>query len=95
MSELLQQLNGAELMVLLTLLLGILVGGIIAVTAIVTAHLRETHQAQQEAILKQEMLQRGMSAEEIVQVITTSRGGSPDSASPAPAQTAGSQGEQE
>ncbi|MCI0461727.1 MAG: hypothetical protein L0Z62_32660 [Gemmataceae bacterium] len=93
MSELLEKFNGLELLGLITLLLGFLVGGIIAVTAIVTAHLRETRQTHQETVLKQEMLQRGMSAEEIVQVITASRSGSSDAASPKPAHTAAHQGE--
>ncbi len=35
----------------------------------VTSYLRKTRQAELDAALKQEMLQRGMSAEEIVQVI--------------------------
>jgi hypothetical protein len=97
MSELLQKFNGAELLGLITLLLAFLVGGIIAVTAIVTAHLQATRQAEQEAALKQEMLQRGMSAEEIVQVVTASRDSSSDGDSSAQAQlsrTADHQGKQ-
>src|SRR5262245_15406356 len=85
MAELLQKFSGGDLVVLIALLLSFLVGGVIAVTAIVTAHLRKARLAEQEAFLKQEMLQRGMSADEIVQVVAATRGNSAEAASPAPA----------
>jgi hypothetical protein len=88
MSELLQRLNGGEIIGLFTVVVGTVVGGIIAVTAIVTAHWRKTRQTEQEAALKQEMLQRGLSAEEIVQVIRATRGGRSKADSPAPARPA-------
>jgi hypothetical protein len=87
-TELLQKLHGDEIFVFATVFTGTVVGGIIALTAIVTAHWRKSRQAEQEAFLKQEMLQRGMSAEEIVQVITATRVTGPEADSHAHARQA-------
>jgi hypothetical protein len=82
-SELLQNLTGGQLLGLVAMLLSFLVGGAVALTAIVTAHWRKARQAEREAALKHEMLQRGMSAEEIVLVISATRGSSVNADSPA------------
>ena len=87
MSELLQKLDGSELLALFTVVVGTIVGGIIAVTGIVTGHCRKARRAELEAALKQEMLQRGMSADEIVRVVTASRGSSSCGDAPAPGQS--------
>jgi len=87
MSELLQKLNGEQILGLFTIVVAVIVGGIIAVTAIVTGHCRKARQGELEAALKQEMLQRGMSAEDIVRVVTASRGCSSPGDAPAPGQS--------
>lgn len=50
-------------------IVGMIVGSLIAVTAIVSAQWRRAKEAEWEASLKSQMLSRGMSASEIEQVI--------------------------
>lgn len=77
MSELLSKLNGGELLGLCGILLGLvaIVGSItVAITKVVAAHYRRTQLDEMEATLKMEMIQRGMSAAEIKQVLEAKMG---------------------
>jgi hypothetical protein len=77
MSEILDKLNGAELLGLCGILLGLvaIAGGItVAITKVVAAHYRRTQLDEIEATLKMEMIQRGMSASEIKQVLEARAG---------------------
>lgn len=79
MTEILSKLDGGELLGLCGILLGLmgLVGGItIAITKVVAAHFRRTQLDEMEATLKMEMIQRGMSAGEIKQVLEARMGSS-------------------
>ena len=79
MSDLLGRLNGGEILGLCGILLGMigLVGGItVAITKVVAAHFRRTQLDEMEATLKMEMIQRGMSAGEIKQVLEARMGSS-------------------
>jgi hypothetical protein len=49
--------------------LPLIIGGTVAVTALITGHFRKTQRDDMEATLKMEMIQRGMSAEEIERVL--------------------------
>lgn len=68
MPELLAKFDGGELIGLLS----VLMGGLIAITAIVSVHWRKARRAEQDAALKQQMIERGMSAEQIAQVLAAS-----------------------
>ena len=59
--------------ILLAIAIPVISGAVIAVTAIVSTHWRKLRQAELEASLKHEMLDRGMSAEEIALVMQPSR----------------------
>jgi hypothetical protein len=77
MSDLLSKLNGGELLGLCGILLGLvaIVGSItVAITKVVAAHYRRTQLDEMEATLKMEMIQRGMSAAEIKQVLEAKMG---------------------
>jgi len=56
--------------------LPIICGSLIALTAIVTDHKRKSQRDDMEATLKMEMLQRGLSAEDIERVLSARFGGS-------------------
>lgn len=55
--------------------LPIICGSLIAMTAIITEHKRKSLRDDMDATLKMEMLQRGMSAEDIERVLTARTGG--------------------
>ncbi len=79
MGELLARLNGGEFLGLCGILLALvgIVGGIaVAITKVVSAHMRKTQLDEMEATLKMEMIQRGMSAGDIKQVLEARMGGS-------------------
>ena len=68
MSEFLSTLNGGQLIGLVAVILGPL----IAITAIIASQWRRVRIAEMEASLKQQMLDKGMSAAEIEQVMRSS-----------------------
>jgi hypothetical protein len=72
MDALVSKLSGDELLSLVLGTTGILTGLLIAVTAIVVTSWRRARQLEAESALKQDMLQRGMSAEDIERVIRAS-----------------------
>lgn len=72
MSEFLAKFNGGELIAMVAIVCGCLTGCIIAVTGIIAGNWHVTRQAEMEASLKQQMLNKGMSAADIAQVIGTS-----------------------
>jgi hypothetical protein len=77
MSEILSKLDNNDIIALCGILVGVIavVGGImVAITTVVVAYLRRSRLDDMEATLKLEMLQRGMSAEEIKAVLETSLG---------------------
>src|SRR4249920_50350 len=79
MAEVLGKLDGGEILGLCGILLGLmgLIGGItVAITKVVAAHFRRTQLDEMEATLKMEMIQRGMSAGEIKQVLEARMGSS-------------------
>jgi len=79
MTQILSKLDGGELLGLCGILLGMLglIGGItVAITKVVAAHYRRTQLDEMEATLKMEMIQRGMSAGEIKQVLEARMGSS-------------------
>jgi len=79
MTEILGKLDGGEILGLCGILLGLmgLVGGItVAITKVVASHYRRTQLDEMEATLKMEMIQRGMSAGEIKQVLEARMGSS-------------------
>jgi hypothetical protein len=79
MTEILGKLDGGELLGLCGIVLGLMgiVGGItVAITKVVAAHYRRTQLDEMEATLKMEMIQRGMSAVEIKQVLEARMGSS-------------------
>src|SRR5262245_51238780 len=76
MSELLSRMNGGELIALFSIAGGLLVGTIAIVTSLWASVRRAESRARQvemEAALKQDMLNRGMSAGEIERVISASQ----------------------
>lgn len=75
MSELLARFSGGELIGLVSVLGGML----IAIVAVVTMQWRRVRVAEFEAGLKQQMLDKGMSAAEIVQVMSAGSGSRSDS----------------
>lgn len=79
MAELLSRLNGGELLGLCGILLALvgIVGGIaVAITKVVVVHMRRSQLDEMEATLKMEMINRGMSAGDIKQVLESRMGGS-------------------
>jgi hypothetical protein len=72
METLVNRLPSGEIFALLVVLTGLVVGLIIAVTAIIVSNWRRVRQLDIEGTLKQDMLQRGMSAEDIERVIRAS-----------------------
>lgn len=69
MDALVSKLHNDEMFLLLSLLAMLTVGLLIAVTAIIVTNWRRVRQSDAESALKQDMLQRGMSAEDIERVI--------------------------
>jgi hypothetical protein len=67
--DLLSHLNGRDLIILVSV-----VGGLLcAITAIIAAHWQKIRRAEIAAALKQDMLNRGMSADEIRTVLEAGR----------------------
>jgi hypothetical protein len=67
--DFLSQTNSENLVALAAIVLGISAGTIIAVTAIISTQIRQYRERRLSAELAQDMLDRGMSAEEIAQVL--------------------------
>ena len=79
MGEILSRLNGGELLGLCGIMLGLIatVGGLLVGFAkIVATYYRKAQLDEMEASLKLEMIQRGMSADEITRVLEAKMGGS-------------------
>jgi hypothetical protein len=77
MNEVITKLDQETLLGLVGMMLGLvaIIGGIIvAITVVFSAHRRRTQLDEMEATLKMEMIQRGMSAEEIAQVLGAKMG---------------------
>jgi hypothetical protein len=70
MSELLSKFNAGEIIGLVA----VLIGPIVLIVAILATNWRRVRIAEVEGALKQQMLDKGMSAAEIEQVIVTSTG---------------------
>ena len=68
--------NMTEELLITFVALPIICGSLIALTAIITDHKRKSVRDDMEATLKMEMLQRGMSAEDIERVLSARSGGS-------------------
>lgn len=66
----------SQSLILTFVALPIICGSLIALTAIITDHKRKSIKDDMEATLKMEMLQRGMSAEDIERVLSARSGGS-------------------
>jgi hypothetical protein len=69
MDSFLSRLHGDEVFILAIVVVGSVVGLVIAVTALITKNWRRVRQLDIEGALKQDMLQRGLSAEDIERVI--------------------------
>jgi galactokinase/mevalonate kinase-like predicted kinase len=69
MLEILSKVSSNDLAPLLGIGSAVVVAGIVAITAIIAANVRKYRVAELDASLKQEMLSRGMSAQDIEQVI--------------------------
>lgn len=65
----------SEVILIVFVALPIVCGSLIALTAIITDHKRKSLRDDMEATLKMEMLQRGMSAEDIERVLKARSGG--------------------
>jgi hypothetical protein len=79
LNELVTKLNGGELLGLCGIIVGLLaiMGGIgVAITKVVASYYRRTQLDEIEATLKMEMVQRGMSAADIKQVLEARMGSS-------------------
>ena len=72
MDAFLARFNSGKIIGLIIPLAGMLTGILIAVPAIVAEAWQKTRQAEIEATLKRDMLDRGMSAEDIERVISAS-----------------------
>ncbi len=71
-NELVTKLDGGEILGLCGIIVGLLalIGGIVvAITKVVASYYRRTQLDEMEATLKMEMIQRGMSAADIKQVL--------------------------
>lgn len=71
MSEFLTRFSAGEFIALAA----VLIGPIVAIVAVVSTQWRKVRIAEMEAALKQQMLERGMSADQIEQVMHASLGG--------------------
>ncbi len=77
MADIFSKLNGGEILGLCGIMLGTIatLGGItVAITQSIASHYRKTQLDEMEATLKMEMIQRGMSAGEIKQVLEAKMG---------------------
>ena len=78
MNDLVTKLDQETLLGLCGMLLGAIaiIGGIsVTITHVMSAHYRRTQLDEMEATLKMEMIQRGMSADEIAKVLESRMGG--------------------
>lgn len=78
MTGLLSELDDETVMALSGMLVGVIaiLGGVtLAITKVVSSHYRRTQRDEMEATLKMEMVQRGMSADEIARVLEARMGG--------------------
>jgi hypothetical protein len=78
-NEIVSKLNGGEILGLCGIVVGLLalLGGLgVAVTKVVASYYRRTQLDEMEATLKLEMIQRGMSADDIKQVLEAKMGSS-------------------
>jgi hypothetical protein len=76
-NELVSKLDGGEILGLCGMIVGLLaiIGGIgVAITKVVASHYRRTQLDEMEVALKMEMIQRGMSAADIKQVLEARTG---------------------
>jgi hypothetical protein len=73
MNELISKLNGSDLTVFIFVTVLAVLGAVVAVIALIMYHWRRVHIAEMETALKEQMLAKGMSAADIVQVLTASR----------------------
>jgi hypothetical protein len=77
MADMLSRLNGPEFIGLIVAVLllggGMLVGLLLGLAGIITSHRRGLRQVELEMALKQEMVRKGMSAEDIERVIRATR----------------------
>lgn len=69
MYDLLSNLNGWGLILMTAVAGGVVVSLIVSVTGIITTHLLKIRESDNSTQLKQDMLDRGMSAEEIKSVL--------------------------
>jgi hypothetical protein len=73
MTHLLRQFSNGELLALIAILGGLflpIVGGVtVAITKVMAAHFRRVSQDDMEVRLKLEMIQRGMSVDEIARIL--------------------------
>jgi hypothetical protein len=79
MSEIISKLDTDAILALSGMLVGVvaIIGGItVAITKVVSSHYRKTQLDEMAATLKMEMIQRGMSADEIKQVLEAKMGSS-------------------
>jgi hypothetical protein len=77
MSEIISKLDNDAILGLCGMLVGVvaIIGGItVAITKVVSTHYRKTQLDEMAATLKMEMIQRGMSADEIKQVLEAKMG---------------------
>ncbi len=77
MSDIISKLDTDAILALSGMLVGVvaIIGGIsVAITKVVSSHYRKTQLDEMEATLKMEMIQRGMSAGEIKQVLEAKMG---------------------
>ncbi len=79
MNELFSKLNGGEILGLFGIMLGLiaLVGGLaVGFAIVISEHYRKSQRDEMEATLKMEMIQRGMSGDEIAKVLDAKMGSS-------------------
>ncbi len=79
MHDILSKLDNDDMLAVFGMLVGVvaILGGVaVAITAVVSAHRRRMQLDEMEATLKMEMIQRGMSAEEIARVLESRMGAS-------------------
>ncbi len=79
MHDLISKLNGGEILGLFGIILGLigLVGGLsVGFVKVMSEYYRKTQLDEMEATLKMEMIQRGMSADEIAKVLEAKMGSS-------------------
>jgi hypothetical protein len=77
MDNLISKLSSDDVLAVCGMLVGVvaILGGVsVAVTAVVSAHRRRMQLDEMEATLKMEMIQRGMSAEEVSRVLESRMG---------------------